>query len=253
MTVCASSAPNCSCRVLPMALFLVDRDTSRAALQTFYHHARLNLRHQDLAAAADFLPPTAFPHLRYVTLFIDKMQCHLWLANNPRHGSSPPPPRESLSSLVSGYIFHRTGTRPSLTDAHTYRADFAALLARLTSASGLLELELDLQASASYHHPLDRSSDDSEQSLRWAYELYLDIAEGLCAVADRLRSVRFRLGAFRDLEPWLEREVMGPRAGRAVEGARSAGRSERMWYDRVPSWHDENRTLRAVNRDGVSE
>lgn len=70
MDTFASFAPRCHYRVIPAALFFVSRDISRAAVQTLFANARINLQHENLGVILRCLPSDALPFLCKVTFTI---------------------------------------------------------------------------------------------------------------------------------------------------------------------------------------
>ena len=89
---------------------------------------------------------------------------------------------------------------------------------------------------------LEGVMDDSlEERFSWTYDLYLDVAHAVHQAfrkpgRRRLGEVRFLLGTFRDLEPWLAREVLGDLFTGSVKRPAEKGRARTM-SDKVPPWH----------------
>ena len=132
-------------------------------------------------------------------------------------------------------------------DHPVYRDVFEAILTALASeGTAPLYLELDLTATEIFADLFFGEFDgDEEERYRWTYDLYRDVAEAVKGAFEpelgdgsrrRLESVRFRLGTFTDLEPWLGREVLGERfdGGRVVD--RPTG-TRRMLSEMAPQWH----------------
>lgn len=221
----------------------------RAAFHTFYLNVHLNLRHDNLGAILRFLPPTALPVLRHVTLTLSAAQCYYWFGHAP---DTAYPPRYLTS--VAAELYPPGDNRqpgPPPVWADSYRSDFRAVLALLAGHTGLprLELELDLTATYRYAKKSEYNTDwrAKEELYRWTYDLYLDIAEAVCALADSLRIVRFRLGTFTDLEPWLEREVLGERFSESAERSVGEPATARQEDSRIPEYHQINQRLKGSN------
>ncbi|KAJ4385549.1 hypothetical protein N0V93_009978 [Gnomoniopsis smithogilvyi] len=235
----AAFSPTCSCRTLPTALFHVSRGMRRAAIETFYPDANLSVRHDNLGAILDILPPAALPLLRRLTIAFTPAQCYYWFGRAP----DPPHPEWHVRGIVESQWPGGLHDMPPM-DAHKYRTNFRAALARLATEACVarLELELDLQAVHVFSQLFDEDSDpDDEICFRWTYDLYIDVAEMICAEFQELKGVRFRLATFVELEPWLAREVMGEKFMGPVEPPRRRRRSR---LDMIPAYHRMDQRLK---------
>ncbi|KAK3374689.1 hypothetical protein B0H63DRAFT_255437 [Podospora didyma] len=232
----ASYSRTCGCRVLPMALFLVDRDTRLAAIQAFYPGSIFTLRHDNFASVLDVFPRIALPLLRNVTFELNPMQCYYWTGGAPTREHLP----RHFAQISAAHS-------PTLPPGYNPSADFRAVLSALAARSyedgsdtAPLALELDLLSPHVFVDLFigDMDEDDEEQ-FRWTYDLYIDVAravrESFQDTGGRLSSVRFRLATFTDLEPWLEREVLGERFVGTVQPATKGPR--RILTERVPKYH----------------
>lgn len=117
---------------------------------------------------------------------------------------------------------------------------------RDTKALRPLALEVDLRATYVFAELF--IGDMDEERFRWTYNLYRKVAQVMRndfhggSGVRQLGSVRFRLGTFTDLEPWLEREVLGDRFLGTVQQPIKMGRP-RILSERVPA---SDRCLRIV-------
>lgn len=86
--------------------------------------------------------------------------------------------------------------------------------------------------------------EDDEDRFRWTYDMYRDVAVALreafgsetTSSRRRLKSLRFRLGTFTDLQGWLERDVLG---GQRFDGVLQPEGIRRILNQRVPRYHLE--------------
>jgi len=223
-----------------MPLFLVDHDMRLAAMETFYFTAHFRLRHDQLGATLDFFPKAALPYVRNVTIALTSEQCYHWTGSPP----SPEVPKWYLDQVRRIY-FPKGGSEGHNGQAglgsEGYLGTLKAVLSTLATASTTrIQLELDLSAARIFAEMYSDGLDlDNEDRFRWVYDLYQDVASVVRGAfeegksARRLGSVKFRLGIFTDLEPWLEKEVMGEGlVGTVVrEGTRM------FLWERVPGWH----------------
>jgi len=76
--------------------------------------------------------------------------------------------------------------------------------------------------------------------------MYRDVAEAIKAAFESptskrtIKSLRFRLKVFSDLEPWLEREVLGERFKGRARRMPGRGRGRRLLEEKVPRWHGDS-------------
>lgn len=215
-----------------------------AAIETFYPHAKLRVRHDNLGAILGILSPVALPLLRRLTITLTPAQCYYWFG----HAPDPPHPEWHLRAIAESWPGSWRGLLPA--DAHRYRADLRHALARLATEAcpARLELEFDFQAVYKFSQLFvgDNNPED-EDCFRWTYDLYIDVAEMVCAEFENLKGVQFRLGTFADLEPWLAREVLGERFTGSVEPSTSR---RRPLSEKVPSYHQTGRRLTGSHYHG---
>ncbi|KAK1750186.1 hypothetical protein QBC47DRAFT_439369 [Echria macrotheca] len=244
----AAASPNCVCRVLPISLFSVDKNMSTAAMEVFYRTTQFTVRHDDLSSVLKWLPGTALPLIRYLGIIITPEQCFLWNG----HGRTPTPAHPPWHlQQVAAVLFppkdksrvFKPRSRPSITPRKAFRkvlCDLAA--ARMTVELPGLDLTLDLGATYAFADIfIPEMNENDEDRFRWIYDFYLDVAKCVREILMKpgqymVNSVRFRLGTFTDLEPWLEREVMGERFMGSVERPVEKGRA-RILAERVPRYH----------------
>lgn len=103
-----------------------------------------------------------------------------------------------------------------------------------------LKLKMDLRSTYLFAQMyIGDMAEEDEERFRWVYDLYRDVAEAMKAAFESgksrrtIESVRFQLGIFSDLEPWLEREVLAKR----FKGSMARGAWSRILEQRVPRWH----------------
>lgn len=86
---------------------------------------------------------------------------------------------------------------------------------------------------------------------RFIYDFYIDVATAMCSLKG-LGGVKLELGAFDQLRPWLERQVLGYEQKRTLQSALARRLEEDLWrrprfYQVVPPWHDMNQRLEGSN------
>lgn len=253
----AAFSPTCTCRSLPTALFYVSRAMRRAAMEIFYKHADLRVRHHDLGAILRIFPPATLPLLRRLTIYLTPAQCYYWFGRAPDFAH----PDWHLRSIVNSELDRPEELRedqsvqPGMLRecADHYRPNLRAALARLAAEGDLarLELDLDLHAAWWFSKLFEGDSEpDEEDRFRWTYELYIDVAEIVCAELPGLRGVRFHLATYSDLEKWLEREVLGERFLGSVESPKGRRRGLSQAF---PSYHRMNQRIRGSHYHGDME
>lgn len=229
----------------------------RAAMEAFYPLADLRVRHHDLGAILRVLPPAAVPLLRRLTIHLSPAQCYYWFGRAPDFAH----PELHLRSIVKAELDRPEdleedeSVQPVMLRARAdhYRPDFRAALARLAAECDpdRLDLELDLQAVYRFSRLFEGDHDpDEEDRFRWTYDLYIDVAETVCAELPGLRRVRFHLGTYSDLEKWLEREVLGERFLGSVEPPKGRRRG---LSQKFPSYHRINQRIRGSHYHGDME
>src|SRR3569833_1284121 len=172
-TIHASYAPKCTCRVLPMELFLVSKRMYQDAGGVFYSSTTFDFA-QDLQETLAFLERLPRRALRLIRCFrISFPRDHMlkWF----RQGHA-----DQFNKLVTFIRDNMDDTRLRLiVNTHT--------------------IDDDCQ--------WEEDPDDN----RYVYDTYLDIANTLCLLRG-LRDVQFDLGWASELGPWLAREVLGDRS-----------------------------------------
>ena len=211
-----------------------------AAFQSWYPSACFAVRHDDLSSVFDFIPRLALPLVRQVSLTITPGQCYLWPGRPP----SWPHPQWSLEWLERSCGFSSRLSRPT-SPSEDLRAALEVLATGGDEQAPSIALEMDLNGTyefAGVFDGLEGVVDDSlEERFSWTYDLYLDVAHAVYQAFGkpgrrRLGEVHFLLGTFRDLEPWLAREVLGDLFTGSVERPAEKGRARTM-SDKVPPWH----------------
>lgn len=210
------------------------------ASQVFYTHARFNF-HGDHSFAPALAVLRQLPLRRLTRL---KFTMSTEQVN-------------SLGSTVVGYgshptcTFHEPGPLESLAE---HRAGWAAVVAFLASyddEAGHSLLLPQLEVTVNFLRCGTVFTEGGEiltldnldfEWFRFLYEAYLDVATELCKLKT-LRGVKFELFPFANLEPWLEREVMGCRNGYGELPAPS----RRGYGNHIPSWHDKDKRLKGSN------
>ncbi|KAJ4387382.1 hypothetical protein N0V93_007973 [Gnomoniopsis smithogilvyi] len=226
--------PKCQRRILPVALFLVDRKMyQEAAFEVFYPNAVFDFYQDDLGATLTFLrdiiPREALPRLRRICFTMAQSPCVEWgeldtscdFPDDFPPWSRRPDPQVNRKSqwrdIVSLLADHADLPRLSLT-VHFYHE------------WGLIEDAFMHQGS---HWPVEW--------FRFLYNVYMDVATELCRLKTLL-SVNFDVYVFQALRPWVEREILG----QDNEGTSLLPRRLRS-YQQVPPWHDENKRLNGSN------
>lgn len=221
-------------RVLPMALFLVDRTMYREASDVFYPNALFTFYGDDLGAALrllDRLPrPSGLARLRRLEFVLTEAHCEGWTPGAP-----------------SGSLKHHAGGRAAA--RADYRAGWRAVLALVAQNADLPRLRLAVDmADCPWTYVRDALAwGDFELDLfRFVYDFQVGVAGAVCAAlaGSLLGAVRFRLCPFEGLEPWLEREVMGCRNGYGV--LPPPPERPRVTQE-VPGWHDMDQRLEGSN------
>ncbi|KAJ4419214.1 hypothetical protein N0V82_005121 [Gnomoniopsis sp. IMI 355080] len=214
------------------------RAMRHAAIEAFYPDANLRVRHDDLGAILSFLPPVALPLLRRLNITLTPAQCYYWFGRAP----NAPHPEWHIRAIAKSWPGVWNGLPPL--GAPRYRADLRSALSRLASEARLtqLDLEIDFQAVYNFSQLFDGDGGpDNEECFRWTYELYVDVAEMVCAEFEELKGVYFRLATFADLEPWLARKVLGERFLGSVQPSKCR---RRPLTEKVPSYHQMGRRLK---------
>jgi len=271
----AAYSATCQCRVLPLAVFQVSRDFRLAAQQVFYHNAQFCVRNDQLESAFNFVSGPTLSLLRNVSLAMTPAQCYFW----PGYCPATAHPQWDFERSVEiyfpmgPYVSESIDPATSTTWPYTYQAPSVGFRTALDILATVdyndtddrneepppLDLEKDLVAlwiyAGLYMTPGgDDDTEDLEQRFGWVYDLYLDIAHAIhqafFATPDqgqgkkrrRLGSVNFQLVIFKDLAPWLAREVLGDSFSGNVEDVEDAwegrrARPRRPIHEKVPSYH----------------
>jgi len=170
-TAYASYSASCECRLFPLELFLVSKTMYRDTLRTMYSENCFDFV-QNPEITVSFLsrlPAGALTFIRRIQFRFSQEQVQRWYIDGLR---------DHWNRLV-------------------------AFVQRNLHLSNLL-IVVNLQAV--YDICLWHDSDEDE--VRFVYEIYCQITGALCALHG-LCDLHFLLGWFTDLEPILERQVMG--------------------------------------------
>lgn len=195
------------------------------------------MRHDDLDSVFDFIPRPALPLVRDVSLDITPAQCYLWPGRPPNR----PHPQWALEGMEGIYGVSSRLSRPT-SPSGDLRTALEVLATSGDDQALSLTLEIDLTATYVFAEMWDGEMDDDlDGRFSWTYDLYLDVAHAVHQAfmktsRRRLGEVRFVLGTFKDLEPWLAREVLGDLFTGSVERRAEKGRARTM-SERVPPWH----------------
>ncbi|KAF3769276.1 hypothetical protein M406DRAFT_109337 [Cryphonectria parasitica EP155] len=235
-----SSTPPCRCRILPMALFLVDRQMYHEASEVFYSHALFDFYGDDFGvtlAVLRLIPPTSLRRLRRIQFTMTVAQCDGWGAGALASGY----PASSFGDMSR--VYWRGGPRP----VFDYQAGWRAVVSYLAENADLprLRIIVDMATSGwSFFEVNDLLLWDSLDFgwFRFVYDFYLGVATTLCSLKT-LGSVDLVLYPFGKLTPWLEREIMGCRNGYG-----SLEQLERQCFGHhIPSWHSMDLRLEGSN------
>lgn len=238
-----TSAPQCHCRVLPTQLYLVDRQMRREAVEVFYSNAHFDLHGDNLSSSLSFLrdvlPRDGLSRLRRLEFTWTEAQCEGW-ADGAVASGYPAALLERVAKPSWG------GGPPPKFD---YKNDWRAVVAFLGAHADLprLSITLDMEECAwSFVYDTLMWEDTPDLSMfRFIYDFYIDIATALCSLKG-IGRVNLKLGAFQQLRPWLEREVLGYEQERSLQSLEAKTLEENLWQ-RVPPWHDLNCRLKGSN------
>lgn len=209
-TIHASYAPNCTCRVLPMELFLVSKGMYRDALEVFYSSVTFDFMqdHQETIAFLDRLPRRALSLIQGFRIIIPDEHFLSWQSDN--HA-------EQFRKLVTFIGDHMNATKLRLVVDTLKICDTCLWV------------------------------DDNEEN-RFVYDVYLDIANTLCSLRG-LRGVEFAMGWASELAPWMCREILGDRyTGEVCEPEHRPGDPD--WFGWAPKWHSNTTRLPNSNYKG---
>ncbi|ROV94594.1 hypothetical protein VPNG_09197 [Cytospora leucostoma] len=244
--------PQCRCRIIPTQLFTVSRQTSTEALEVFYTNLHLDL---DPCSSVTFfrsLSPQNIHRLRRLTFFFTPVQVQFWC-----DGAATPGYPELPSTDMEYYREH--AVKPP--DQAFYRRTWREVIALLAAHADLPRLSLTIDMSegtwAYVETPLMwageiMEADEIVPMFRFIYDHYIDVFTALCELRG-LGALEVEIGAFDQLKPWLEREVLGRES---PEPKYESKHKQRMWeelwkrprwFQRVPPWHDMDRRLEGSN------
>lgn len=234
-----STSPRCDCRILPMALFLVDRQMYAEAFEVFWPNAFMDFYSDSFSislAAMRRLPLHSLTHIQFT---MSLAQADGW----------------GLGARACGFPegwYRRLGLHgdgdSSGVERPDHQSEWAAVVAFLAEQAELLPR---LRITVDFGSCGWGFADEGEMLaleevdfgwFRFLYDFVIDAVTALCRLKT-LREVRFELFPFANLESWLEREVMGCRNGYGeIEPP-----SRRGYGNHIPSWHDMNKRLEGSN------
>lgn len=238
----ADAAPPCRCRILPTALFLVDRQMyDEAAVEVFYPNAVFEFWQDDLGSTLSFLrdvvPREALARWRRVSFTMTDTQCEGWTGGRALEGGYPP----GLLRRITKICWPNGGPRPEF----DYKADWRAVLRFLATNADVPRLHICVNMGMCSWSFVEDTLIIDEASYEWyrfIYDFCTDVATAMCCELKGLGGVSFQMNAFSELAPWLEREVLG----RDVE-PREPPRRAPDFYQVVPYWHDLDQRLEGSN------
>lgn len=232
-----------------MQLFRIDRQTYHEAVDVFYSSVTFEFYETDLGTTLAFLrnlPRTGLLCLRRIEFTMTAAQCEGWCDGAVACGYK--------AVVLEGQIaipYWGGGPPPRL----DYKTDWKAIVAFLGSHTELSQLSIAVDmAEGSWPFVEETTMWPEHPDLsvfRFIYDFYIDIATALCSL-DGLAAISFELGAFEQLKPWLEKEVLGC----SREPSFVTAHQEKMWqwlwqrprwYQLMPPWHDVNQRLQGSN------
>lgn len=234
-----------------MQLFLVNKQIYREAVEVLYSNICFEFYDTDLRATLSFLrnlPRDGLSRLRRIEFSITEAQCEGWCDGSVASGYYAATLEQQIAIPFWG-----GGAPPAL----DYKADWRAVLAFLASAHAelaRLTIFVDM-AEGPWAWVEDTSTWEPLPELsmfRFIYDLFIDVTTALCSLRG-LGAVEFDLAVFNQLEPWLEREVMGYSRERTKF---KSAHEERVWnetwhrpqwYQVLPPWHDPDQRLEGSN------
>lgn len=138
---------------------------------------------------------------------------------------------------------------------YDHKNDWRAIVAFLAEHADLPQLSITIEmgecAWAFIEDTLMWEDSPDLSMFRFIYDFYIDVATAMCSLKG-LGGVKLELGAFDQLRPWLEREVLGYEQKRTLQSALARRLEEDLWrrprfYQVVPPWHDMNQRLEGSN------
>ncbi|MCJ1249496.1 Endonuclease III-like protein 1 [Trapelia coarctata] len=212
-TTHASYSKSCECRLIRPELFLVGKTVYKDALRVLYSENCFDILQdpQETVLFLSRLPPGALKFIRRIQFRFSERQVRGW----KRNGLT-----QQWNSLV-------------------------AFIQQNLNLSNLL-IVVNLQAVADICLWND---EDEDAGNRFVYDVYFQLANGLCSLPG-LCDLHFVLGWFADLEPVLEKKVMGEaydsmKGNKTPKVPSSATCSDCLKFSsrarcracRIPSWH----------------
>src|SRR3569833_3332410 len=181
-----------------------------AALQLFYPRNLISFRNSHFAQPLNTmknLTPAALRSIRWLRFVVTHSQFDNWVPYAVLE-AGPDAIREWSERAERAVA--TTGSGPSSREANDWRT----LVACVGEHMDLPKLSITVDMVSCVWDQLEDylmlDDFDPKETFRHAYDLYIDIATSKCALKS-LGKVEFRLGAFDQLAPWLEREVLGER------------------------------------------
>lgn len=236
--------------MIPTQLFLVNKQIRREALDVFYSNANFDFYNNDLGSTLTFLrdvlPREGLARLRRLEFTMTEAQCEGWAGGAVASGYP--------AGMLEGQVakpYWGGGPPPQL----DYKNDWRAIMALLAERADLprLNILVDMgECSWAFVEDTLCWEDSPDMSMfRFLYDFYVDVATAMCSLKG-LGGVEFELGAFEQLKPWLEREVLGYGRKRIIKTIPEKDLWQRpRFYQVVPAWHDMNQRLEGSNYQPV--
>ncbi|KJR82019.1 uncharacterized protein SPSK_03165 [Sporothrix schenckii 1099-18] len=240
----ASVSAHCTCVILPVELFLVDRQMYREAAHDVLYAKTAFAYESDTFAmtleALQQLTPATLRRMTTLHIVVSGEQFPLWR-------------KSSRAFYVRHY--NADGQRVVSSGAWTYdphRGDttWASLIAFIRDHMDLPRLTLHLDVRDCIwdryeFYVLSEAEDEMPASFHEAYCMYMDLVTVLCTL-EELKGFRMHSTVYCNLEPWLVRQVLGDRdpykgglANADVEVLHSPA-TKRRPNRFIPSYHDVN-------------
>ncbi|PSR82527.1 hypothetical protein BD289DRAFT_437182 [Coniella lustricola] len=222
----ASYASDCTCAGLPTALFRVSHEMRYDALNTLLrYNSPLVISNSPECLKSLIQAPTLVPVLRQLTLV---------------------GPAEIPQDLTA----QGDSTTNSVAKLwKVWKEEFVKMLSLLAHHPDLsvLNLEFDMRPLRNVmHYWLHNARAADEEMFYWIYHIYLKVVEVACTSLRGVGSVKFHLGIFSDLAPWLEREVLGERFVGSVDRPAEKGPAK-LLLEACPRFHQMSFTVRGPN------
>lgn len=222
----------------------------REAIEVFYHDAYFDLYNDDLGSTLSFLrdviPREGLVRLRRIRFTMTVAQCEGWAGGAVDSGY----PAAMLETQVA-VPYWGGGPAPR----RDHKADWWAVVALLAGRADLPRLTVSVEmgecAWAFVEDTLMWPDPPDLSMFRFIYDFYVDVVTAMCALKG-LSGLNLDLGAFQQLKPWFEREVLGYARERTGLSPRARRLEQDLWrrprfYQVVPPWHDVDQILEGSN------